>query len=221
MSDTQNPYHHEKALAFAAYLKRHYRIPDENCYHVGDETDSFWGGMWPKSIETKHTALQELAAMRESIAEWYAVFQKMKLAESNHGLRWKRKALAAEIPSQLLIRYRDLLQAPEGWVWKKHWRVDCKFPFIVEHGDDHGGQTPHISALMTNGMSTVIGHHHSKAGTHFVKTNGFTGWGMAVGALIDFDAHAFDYARNAKLKPVLGCGVVVDDGRVPIFIPLE
>lgn len=42
---------------------------------------------------------------------------------------------------------------------------------------------------------------------------------MCVGSLIDRDAVAFEYGRNATWRPVNGCGVVLDGGRMPVWVP--
>lgn len=220
-SDWQEPFGAEKAVQFGLYLKRHFKIKDENVYNVGDETDQYFGGMWKKSPDAKHTPNSELADTLERLHAWYAAFPQMKLCISNHGTRWMRKAAEAEIPSQMLRRYEEVIQAPKGWVWKKHWRVNAKKPFMVEHGDDWGGPMPHLNAAIHNGLSTAMGHHHSKAGIEHIKTNGMEVWGMVTGSLIDFEQYAFDYARNAKFKPKLGSGVVLDGGKMPIWVPYE
>lgn len=219
ISDLQIPFEEPEALKFCYQLKLHYKIPDENVYNVGDELDQYWGGLWSKSPEAAHTANQEIAQSQETLKQWYDRFPQMKLCLSNHGSRWIRKAFAAEIPSQLLRSYREIIKAPEGWRWQKHWMVNCKKPFLVEHGDDHGGQTPHIQAAMANGMSTAIGHHHSKSGIHHMRTNGLNIWGMVTGSLIDFDQYAFEYARNAKLKPIISTGLVFNEGKTPVIVP--
>jgi hypothetical protein len=219
--DLQIPFHHEKSLEFAHYIKRHYSVPDENCYCTGDEIDALFGGMWKKDPNGRHSAITELEATIDELKRWYSVFPRMKLAISNHGSRWIRKATEAEIPSVMMKQYEAVLQAPDGWKWKKHWRIDTKFPIILEHGDDWGGQTPHKSAALHNGVSTIIGHFHSIAGIERIKTNGFDVFGMCAGSLIDFDAYAFNYARNAKFKPQLGIGLVFNNGRTPTWIPLD
>jgi hypothetical protein len=37
---------------------------------------------------------------------------------------------------------------------------------------------------------------------------------------IDRKAYAFNYGRDFKDKPVLGCGVVLENGRIPMFVPM-
>lgn len=221
ISDLQIPFEHSNALQFCKYLKRHYQIPDENCYCVGDEIDAFWGGMYKKTPDATHTPTSEIKAAREHLKPWYDAFPELKICESNHGTRWLRKALDAEIPSELLRKNKEMLASPDKWVWKKHWLIKSKYPMLAEHGDDYGGQMPHVSAAMANGVSTVMGHHHSLAGIEFIKTNGMDIWGGVAGCLIDFDAYAFEYAKKYKRKPVLGAIVSLWGGRFPIFVPMK
>lgn len=220
ISDLQIPFEHTDALKFCARVKKENRIADEDVYNVGDELDQYWGSLWGKSPEASHTANQEIQQSIETLKEWYRAFPEMKLCLSNHGSRWMRKAIEAQIPSQLMRLYREVIQAPEGWHWQKHWKVKDKNPWLVEHGDDWGGQHPHIMAAMHNGMSTAMGHHHTKFAVSYMKTNGMDIWGAVAGCLIDFEQYAFEYARNGRLKPQLGLLLVVDDGRRVIPVKL-
>ena len=221
ISDLQTPFEHRYAFDFCRYLKRHYKIKNENCYCVGDETDQLFGGMWKKDINGTHTALSEIKETKDKFKQWYEEFPELKIATSNHGLRWQRKALESDIPSVLLRRYEEVLGSPPGWVWKKHWLIKAKYPMLMEHGDSHGGQYPHVSSAISNGVSTIIGHHHTIAGVEHIKTNGMSIWGMCTGSLIDFESYVFNYARDGKRKPQLGCGVVFDSGRKPVWEPLK
>jgi len=221
ISDLQIPYEHPYALIFCQKLVKHFKIPKENILNLGDETDQYWGSLYKKSINASHTAQQELDDSIRLLKDWYKAFPHMKLCESNHGIRWKRKVLDADIPEQMMRDYKHVIQAPQGWHWAKYWKIKSKFPFMIEHGDDWGGQTPHIQAAIHNGISTAIGHHHSRAGIHFIKTSQQSLWGAVGGCLIDFEAYAFDYARKSKFKPCIGTLVVVDDGARCMFIPIE
>jgi hypothetical protein len=220
ISDLQIPFHHQHALEFCKYIVKHYRIPKENILNVGDELDQLHGGLWPKDPNGIHSALTEHNESLVELKRWYDAFPEMRLCLSNHGSRWIRKATKAEIPSMMLRRYEEVIQAPAGWQWAKRWVVPCKHRFGIEHGDDVSGHNPGLTAALLNGYSTAVGHWHSKAGVDHVKTNGMTLWGMTTGSLIDADQYAFDYSKNAKHKPVIGLGVVVDDGRNAIWLPL-
>ena len=217
ISDLQIPFEHGKALEFCKYLQKHYRIPTDRIYNVGDEVDQYFGGLWDKDPNGHHTALSEIQECKDTLKQWYSAFPKMRLCTSNHGSRWIRKATQAQIPAFMMKEYQSVIEAPRGWVWKKHWLVKEKKPFLIEHGDDWGGQHPHLQAIMHNGMSTIMGHHHSLFVVQSIVTAMQDIFGAVIGSLIDFEAYAFNYARSAKKKPVLGAMVVADRGSKPIL----
>lgn len=220
ISDLQMPFEHSDALAFCIRVKRENRVADEDVYNAGDELDQYYGGAWDKSPDAGHTACQEIEEARGKLKAWYRAFPLMKLCLSNHGSRWIRKATAAQIPSQLLRGYKEVIQAPKGWQWQKEWKVKDRYPWLLEHGDDWGGQYPAVAASLHNGMSTAMGHHHCKFGVNYMKTKGLDVWGAVAGSLIDFEDYAFEYAQKNKLKPQLGVLLVVDKGRRVIPVKL-
>jgi hypothetical protein len=219
--DLQIPFQHEHSLSFCIHIAKHFGIPLENVLNVGDEVDQYYGGLWPKDPNAKHTHTSEIKESREILKQWYEAFPLMRLADSNHGSRWKRKATKADIPSMMMRDYREVLEAPPGWKWEKKLLVKCKHPFMIEHGDRYGGSTPHLLAAMHNGMSTAIGHHHTLAGIEYRETDGFKIWAMATGSLIDFEQYAFEYAKDGRFKPQIGVGVVLDEGAQAQWIPLR
>ncbi len=221
ISDMQIPFHATGAMGFCSYIRRHYKIPDENVLNVGDELDQFHGGMYAKGADYEMTPKQELTAAKEILKEWYATFPKMKLATSNHGLRWIRKASEAEIPSQLLRAYRDIIEAPAGWQWKDEWRIPTKHPFRMIHGMGYSGKDGARNAAIDAGQSTLIGHLHSYAGIHYIVTQALNIWGFNVGCLIDVESFAYSYGKYNRQKPCLGAGVVFGEGSSPVWIPYQ
>lgn len=219
--DTQIPFEHRNGLRWLRSVARFYRIQPDNIWHCGDECDLLFASQYPKDPNIPMSATHELKRTREVIAEWGAVFPKMKIAISNHGLRWVRKATAAEIPSELLRQYSDIIGAPKGWRWAYEWKSDTKHPFRMIHGMGYSGKDGHRNAALDAGMSTVIGHLHSHAGINHIATGGQRIWGMNVGCLIDKESFAFAYGRESRFKPVLGCGLIFEDGRTPVFLPFE
>lgn len=216
ISDLQIPFEHQDALKFCKYLQRHYKIPKENILNVGDETDNYFGGLYRRDINGNHTAKSELNDAKSRLSEWYKAFPHMKLCLSNHGSRWIRKATEAEIPSIMLRRYEEIIEAPSTWRWQKMWRIDCKHPFSVIHGDDFSGPTPHLQAAMHLGCSVAMGHHHTKSGVDYLRTDAFQRWGLVAGCLIDFEQYAFDYCRKHRNKPIISAGIVLNDGLTPL-----
>jgi hypothetical protein len=221
ISDLQIPFEHPNALKFCKELKRFFRISDDNVYNAGDETDQYFGSMYKKSPDARHSPNSELKDSIDRMMGWYDAFPKMKLAISNHGTRWAKKAAEAEIPSQLLRKYEDVIQAPTGWQWKSQWIIRSKYPWRLIHGMGYSGQNGHRTAAMDGGMSTAIGHLHSHAGVAIIRTSCQKIWGMNTGCLIDEEQYAFEYGRDSRFKPCLGAGVVIDQGRAALWVPME
>lgn len=220
ISDLQIPFEHPDALAFCKYIKKHYSISDENIICAGDEVDHYYGSLYKKDPNATVTANQEIAQTKDTLKRWYSAFPLMKVANSNHQQRWMKKFTDAEIPSQLMRSYQELIEAPPGWKWADKWRIKTKHPFIVEHGTSYSGVSGHRTAAILNGCSTVIGHLHSFAGIDHIKTQGQEIWAANSGCLIDTQAFAFHYNKNDRFQPTVGTLVVVDNGRWPMWIPI-
>lgn len=219
ISDTQLPFEAERALDFCKYIKRHYKIKDENVYHVGDEVDNLHGGNYPKDPDGLHSASGELKITKDKLAAWVDAFPQMKLAVSNHGMRWVRKASLAEIPSQMIVAYQKVLGLPDSWQWKDEWIINAKHPFKIVHGVQYSGKTPYRLAAELSNVSVAFGHLHASAGICYVNTAEKSIWAMNTGCLIDVEAYAFKYNKNDRFKPTLGCGVVCNNGKTPLWLP--
>ncbi len=222
ISDTQMPFENPKALSFCAYLKSHFKIPDDNVLHAGDELDEYFASLYKKDPNARHTPTSELMESIEKMRQWYDVFPKCKVAISNHGVRWWTRAQEADIPDMLLRTYRDVIEAPVGWQWARRWDIDAsRKPFTLIHGMGYSGQNGHRTAAIDLGRSVAIGHLHSHAGTAQITTEGRSIWGMNTGCLIAPEEYAFHYGLDSRFKPSLGCGIVVNGGTTPIWMPLE
>lgn len=222
LPDTQLPFEAEHALKFCIYLKKHFKIPDENILHVGDECDMLHGGNYPKDPDGHYSPTSEIKAAKEKLRAWIKAFPAMRIAISNHGMRWAKKASLAEIPSQMIRAYQDILELPDTWKYQYQWLIKgSKKDFILKHGLDLSGKTPYRTAAEVGTISTVFGHLHSSAGICHVKTNEKNIWAMNVGCLIDVESYAFKYERDHRFKPTLGAGVILNGGTTPIWIPYE
>lgn len=223
ISDLQIPFEASFALPFCIELKKEFKIADENILCVGDEVDQYFGSLYDKDPNGTHTPDSELKESIDRLKLWYRAFPRCRVAESNHGQRWAKKACQAGIPSQMMRKYQEVLEAPPGWRWKREWYISAlQKPFLLVHGLGYGGMNAHRQMALNNGMSTVHGHLHSSAGISIIKTAGLDHiWGMNVGCLIDVSAYAFHYNIDHKLKPCLGAGVILDGGRTPLWIPYD
>lgn len=222
ISDLQIPFEAEHALAFCKAVQKEYGIPSENILNVGDEVDSYHGGRWPKDPDVPMTARAELQIVRQRLKPWYAAFPKMRLAVSNHGIRWLKKATAAEIPSELLRSHKEILGAPSGWQWKDTWTIKgSRSHFKMLHGLGYGGMYAYRTAAMDQGTNVIFGHLHANAGIAHIVTESKRCWGCNVGSLIDVDSFAFQYGKYNRFKPWLGVGVVLNGGTTPILVPYD
>ncbi len=219
ISDLQIPFEAEHALKFNKRLQAEYRIPAENILCVGDEVDQYFGSLFSKDADGIYSATTEIEESKRRLTHWYREFPLMRLANSNHGQRWAKKAFAAEIPSQMLRAYQEVLEAPKGWKWADSWIIDGKHRFKMIHGMGYGGMFAYRHAPLDQGMSVVFGHLHANAGIAHIVTETQKIFGMNVGCLIDVEAYAFQYGKNNRFKPWLGSGVIVDDGATPLLIP--
>lgn len=222
ISDLQIPFEAEHALKFCKAVQKEFQIPIENIYNVGDETDLYHGSLHKKDPDAPLTASQEFEMACKKLRDWYRAFPQMKIATSNHGMRWLRKAFDAEIPAHVIKGYREMIEAPSGWQWKDRWDINAgKSKIAMIHGLGYSGMNAHRQAAMDLGCSVVHGHLHSNAGISYLCNDGRKIWGMNTGCLIDVEQFAFAYGRWNRNKPVLGVGVVLDSGISPHFIPYE
>lgn len=223
LSDLQIPWEHSKALEFCTYLKKHYRVPNENVVGIGDETDQLNASMYDKDPDVELSAISELSLSIERLKQWADVFPEMKLCVSNHGMRWLRKATGALIPSQLIRSYQEIFKTPDKWEWRDEWRfMQMKHPVRFIHGMGYSGKDGARNAALDAQMSTVIGHLHSFAGVSHLKTMGSQRiYGMNVGCLIDEEGIAFKYGKYSRAKPCIGTGMIFNEGVMPVWIPLE
>lgn len=222
ISDLQIPYEHSKALEFCKQLKVDYDVPDENVLNVGDETDQYYASDYPKDPDADLSAYNEFEISRERLRQWAEVFPLMKIAISNHGMRWLKKATNAQIPSQILKSYQQIFNTPDGWEWRDEWRFNqLPHPFRMIHGMGYSGKDGHYRAALDAQISTIIGHLHSHAAVSFIETNGGARmWAVNTGCLIDIKAYAFKYEKYNRVKPQLGATVILQGGGMPVFHPL-
>lgn len=216
----QIPFEHHKALEFCLQVQKEYKIDKTSIICVGDEIDGYWASRFPKDPDAIITARGELKIARERLKAWYKSFPFCRVAISNHGLRWAAKAYECFIPSEIIRPYKEIIEAPVGWMWYDEIIVKTKVPFRVIHGLGYSGMAGARNACIDSGMNTAIGHLHAFSGVHYVHNGKQQIWGMNTGCLIDQGALAFNYGKNSRFKATLSVGVVIDNGKTPIVVPM-
>jgi hypothetical protein len=215
IGDVHLPFEHPKALKFLKNLQADFNIPHSNIYSVGDLTDMYNFSRWPKSPDAKHTVGQELDLVRAKIRKWAVAFPEMKIAESNHDSRIMKKAIGADLPSQVIRSFEEIFELPKEWVMKDQF-VICGPDILVCHGEEFPDA---LQAAIAYGLNVIQGHHHSRFGVQHRASKRQQLWGAATGWLGDETQYAFQYGDKSKNKSILGSIVVVNG--IPFAIPLK
>jgi hypothetical protein len=221
ISDLQIPFEAPGALDFCRRVQKDLKIQSDHILCVGDEVDNYYGSDYDHDPNAEHTARQELAETQEKLKAWVKAFPFMRLAVSNHGERWAKKASRAGMLAEYVRPYQEVLGLPKTWRWADRWLVNAKHPWQLIHGLGYSSMYAYRHIPLDAGISTAFGHLHSSAGVAHITTATGTRWGMNCGSLIKPEAYAFKYGSDMRFKPVLSIGAVVDDGLTPLLFRYE
>jgi len=177
---------------------------------IGDIADFHYSSFHP--IEPEALGCDtEYEKMLQDLKPWQEAFPTARITYGNHDLIPYRKGYAGGLSSRMMKSWRDLFNAPKGWTFGER--------FIINNVLYHHGTNGAIPRMLQSRISVVQGHLHSCHYIHWSQSEVDRLFAMQVGCGIDNDAYAFHYGRQFPKKPVLGCGVVLDKGRVPLVIP--
>jgi len=155
---------------------------------------------------------RELELVKEHIKSWVNAFPVADVTIGNHDRIIMRKAQSSAIPSEWIKEYKDVLGTP-NWNWVEQ---------IVYNGVlyIHGEGGTARSKMKKELHSVVQGHLHTQFYCEYAVGSNFKIFGMQVGCGIDHKSYAMAYAKNYG-KPAIGCGVVLENGTLPINVPMD
>lgn len=188
----------------------------KNVADVGDSVDHHAISFHDKD-PGGYSASKEVKKARESLAPWFKAFPRAVSCIGNHDALIRRKALAHGLPEEFLKSFGEIYNAPSGWRYDFEWNFGN---WRLLHGTGTSGHNAAFKSAVSGRISTAQGHIHSAAGTRFHASSKDILWGMQVGCGIDRKAYAFHYGRDFQDKPIIGCGVVLEGGTLPIFVPM-
>jgi len=177
---------------------------------IGDVIDNCFSS-YHESDPDGYAAGQELDRAIDRIADWYEVFPVATVIIGNHDRMAYRKATTGGVSRRWVREYDDVLNTP-NWT----------FTEMVEHfgiNFNHGEGGTARNRIKNELQSQVQGHLHSQFYCDFLAGSKFLVFGMQVGCGIDRTAYSMAYGKNYK-KPIIGCGVVLNKGTLPIAIPM-
>lgn len=210
--DTHFPFVHPLALEFVTDTFNQFKV--NSVVHIGDVTDGHSISFHSHSPDGSSPG-HEMELAQRHVDRWRRRFPKAKVCIGNHCARVFRMAENAGMPSKFIKNYKDIWATPE-WDWQWEHFIDG---VMYNHGTGCSGKNAALNAAIQKRTSLVMGHTHTYAGLTFHSNYRDRVFGLNVGCLIDTKSYAFNYGRDFPVKPVLGCGVVIDG--YPMFVPMK
>lgn len=175
-------------------------------HFIGDIVDGHALGFWDHNPNGM-SAGNEHEKAYEGVQSWYNLFPNSTVSIGNHDERHFRVARKAGIPDNYVKGYKIVWGTPK-WDWQLSHKYDDT---LLEHGTGTSGKDGAINRAIEKRCNLIIGHIHSYAGVKFHTSDYSRIFGMNVGCGIDIDGYAFDYGKPFAIRPVLGCGILIDN----------
>jgi predicted phosphodiesterase len=179
---------------------------------IGDIIDSHYSSYHETDADGLGGAA-ELQMAIDKIQKWYEAFPIADVTLGNHDRIIVRKAQSSNIPSQWIREFKDVLKTPN---WNYCTEVIYNKVRYV-HGDKSSAAK---TAYKRDMISTVSGHFHTQFYVEWNFGKHAALFGMQVGCGIDSKSYAMGYMQGGK-KEAIGVGVVLDNGKQPLVIPME
>jgi hypothetical protein len=155
---------------------------------------------------------EEIKAAQDGIQKWYNEFPNAKVCLGNHCLIPNRKAFNAGLSRHWVKSIQEVFQLWD-WTFSDSFIID---DVVYEHGI--GGKAQQRSKREL--ISVVQGHYHTDMYIHYTVGRNFKIFGMQVGCGVDQDSYAMAYGKYFP-KPAIGCGVILNNGTLPILEPMN
>lgn len=178
---------------------------------IGDCIDNHYSS-YHESDPDGYGAGEELDRAIDQIKDWYRTFPKATVIIGNHDRLVYRKAFSAGVSKRWVREYKDVLDTP-NWDFVENTIIHN---VNINHGE--GGTAK--NRMKTELQSQIQGHLHSQLYVEYAVGANFIVFGMQVGCGVDIKAYAMAYGKNYK-KSAIGCGVLLNNGSLPIAIPMK
>lgn len=183
---------------------------------LGDILDNHYSSFY-KADPDGLSAKDEVDLAVEILQPWYNAFPDAEVCIGNHDARIHRQAFDAGISAKWIKDYSDVIETP-GWVWEDYFD---HFGVRYTHGDGPGGAlNGAFQRMLYWDLSVVQGHWHTSSYIRWKVSELVRLYAFQLGCGMDYKAYVAAYSKKAQKKPVVGCGVVADNGRIPIHLPM-
>jgi predicted phosphodiesterase len=214
IGDTHEPFTKDGYIDFCIDLQKQY-----NCgtiIHIGDLVDNHAVSYHDHDPDGRSPGDEYKLAL-ERCEQWYKAFPNVKICIGNHDRLPFRKAFTAGLPKNWLKSYQEMFNSPNTWEWDFVHKINN---VIFQHGTGLSGEMASINAARENRYSTAIGHLHTVCNIRFLASSKDLIFGQSVGCGIDHAKYAFAYGRENTRKPVIAAGLILNNGSLPINIPM-
>ena len=216
IGDTHLPYEHPHYLEFCQQIFHEQGV--NRVIHIGDLIDHH-----ALSFHDSETSLKgahgERVDARERLKPWFRAFRRVQVVRGNHDAIPGRQLKKIGVDPDIFMRpLAEVYEFPPGWE-----EVDYVFSngVLYHHGHTALGVNGFRNDARNRMCNTVTGHAHGNFGVSYTATDHRLVYGCAVGCGIDNSSMAFAYSKNFSLKPVVGCAVILEDGRLPVCFPMD
>jgi predicted phosphodiesterase len=201
------------------YLEHCQKIYDKyNCNKVifiGDVIDNHYSSYHEQDPDG-FGAGEELDRAIHFIKPFYNSFPKADVCIGNHDAIICRKAFSSGISNRWIRDYDEVL-GTHGWTFEDKFEYNG---VLYVHGTGCSGKGA-INRMTNWNTSIVQGHIHTESFIAWHCTKLIRHFAMQVGCGVDDRSYAMAYARHFTKKYIVSCGVVLDNGRLPIIEPME
>tara|TARA_B110000908_G_C10197323_1_gene423604 strand:- start:479 stop:1198 length:720 start_codon:yes stop_codon:yes gene_type:complete len=206
IGDTHLPYEKEGYLEFCQEQFESWDC--DTIIHIGDLIDHH-ALSFHDSEPSLQGAYGEVIDARERLKPWYKAFPKLIMCGGNHDLiparQLKKIGMDAEVWMKPLPEVYDF---PKGWEIVDTITIDG---VLYHHGYTACGVNGFRTDAAKRMCRTVSGHAHGNAGISATASEHRLVWGLAVGCGVDVDNMAFAYGKHFMQKPIISCGVVINE----------
>ena len=151
----------------------------------------------------------ELQAARKQLKPWFEAFPKAISLMGNHDLLIQRKARTIGLSKEFIKGFGDVIGAPKTWEFKlEHFKDNVLYK--------HGNVGDAFKVAQESRISTCQGHFHAKTFVQWSVSEKDSIFGLQVGWGADRHSYAFDYGKPFAKKPIISCGLILDQGTTPI-----
>jgi predicted MPP superfamily phosphohydrolase len=215
ISDQHFCYSHKDIFKFLRAIKKKYK--PQLIVNLGDEIDNAAISFHEKSPEMLNPS-KELEKSIDELKKLRDIFPKQYVCNSNHGSLAMRRFRHAGIPIKMLQPLSKLYDTP-NFEWHDEILIQTKLGKVLAcHGD--GKKAARLATAKEEGMSVVMGHHHSLFEISYMQSNSSVFFQMICGCLADPYHKAFEYGKKFSKKHIIGTGMIDKNGE-PFLIRMN